>query len=197
MPARRLAAAAVLLSVLALAATQLAFSRTDIDGINLSSRQDLPADVLAEVEAVLADLHVASDRSIAQRCDPDVSLLLVSQVTDGDARYVASEKRIEIEIPTSPRRFRDSLVHELAHHLDAHCEDASEMREAWLAQTDEPGQAWTSGDWADRPSEQFAETVVQVVLEERVRHGRSMPLPEFAEELVRTWLQSGSANDAG
>ena len=59
---------------------------------------------------------------------------------------------------------------------------------AWADASGTQSAGWTAGEWQERPSEQFAETVVQVVLGERVRFGRTMTLPDYAEPLVTDWF---------
>ena len=114
-------------------------------------------------------------------------MVLVDDVPDGDARYLRAEAVIEIEIPTSPRRFRDSLVHELAHHVERRCPDFPVVRNEVLAITG--ADSWTGQPrWADRPSELWAESVVEVVLGERVRFGRTVPLDPALVEVVGSWI---------
>jgi hypothetical protein len=94
---------------------------------------------------------------------------------------------IEIEIPTSPRRFRDSLVHELAHHVERRCADFANLREELLAITG--ADSWAGQPrWADRPSELWAESVVEIVVGERVRFGRTVRLEPSLVEAVRDWI---------
>ena len=185
---RRWLPAAVLAVVVITGALVLRFElRAEGDSPRLITTQDLPEDVQHEVSTVW-ERYEALTEGRRDSCPEDVSLVLVAEVVGGDARYVFSDRRMEIEIPTSPRRFRDSLAHELAHHLDATCADAHQLRQAWseaggLAEDD-----WRSGPWETRPAELFAETMVEIINGERVRFGRTMPLPDFALELVRAWL---------
>lgn len=157
----------------------------------LVAEQELPADVRAEVDARWADF-VAVFGSRA-RCFRDVSLLLVDDVEGGDARYVVDRARIEIAVPTSPARFRESLVHELAHHVEHTCPAFGELRHELAALPELVGRPWSGGDqaWSDTPAEHWAEAVVEVVDGRRVRHGRDMPLPDGATALVRAWASDG------
>ena len=148
---------------------------------DLHTEQDLPADVQAEVDATWGRfIDVFGPR---RRCFDDVSLLLVNDLDQGDARYVVNDARIEIRIPTSPRRFRESLVHELAHHVEHTCGAFDDLRGGG------PTEDWYGTDlaWRERPAELWAETVVFVVNGERVRHERTMPLPDGAPDLVLAW----------
>lgn len=154
----------------------------------LTAEQDLPADVRTEVDQTWERFTEVFGKQ--RRCMDDVRLLLVTGLAEGDARYVIDEQRIEIKIPTSPRRFRESLVHELAHHLEHTCGRFSALQSDFLA-IEEVTEPWAAGDtWETTPSELWAETVVLVVNGERVRHERTMTLPAGAEELVRAWTGS-------
>jgi len=147
--------------------------------------QDVPADVAAELETVWSDFR----RVFAGRlmCVPDVTIVLVPEVVDGDARYVPSDSRVEIEIPTTPARFRESVAHELAHHVEHGCPEFEELRrrlndEFW------PG-SWRSGPvWWDVPSERWAEHVVDLVNGQRVRHIDEVPIDPRASAVIRGWV---------
>jgi hypothetical protein len=148
-------------------------------------RQRVPAVVEQEVRATVADFVAVFEAR--RNCIGGAELQLVRELDDGDARYVAAEDLIEIEIPTSPRRFRESLVHELAHHVDRSCPDADVLRTdvmAMIGATD-----WTGQErWEQRPSELWAEAVVEIVLGERVRFERSIPLDERVVDAARRWI---------
>ena len=134
----------------------LAAGACDGSDSKLAPVQDLPDDVAVLVDETWRDFEqVFGGRS---DCFPPVSLLLVSDVPDGDAVYRRDAARIEIEIPTSPARFPESLVHELAHHLEATCPAQAEMRVPFLAaQGLLDADGWFAGDeWARVPSEHFA-----------------------------------------
>lgn len=156
---------------------------------DLNTEQELPDDVKAEVaETWDAFVDVFGPR---RRCFSDVSLLLVREVEDGDARYVVDGAVIEIQIPTSPRRFRESLVHELAHHVEYTCASFGVLRAGFAGTLGVPVDQWFSGeDWEDVPSEKYAEAVVEVVNSERVRHVRSMPLEPELLGVVRSWARA-------
>ncbi|NNE11085.1 MAG: hypothetical protein HKN41_02445 [Ilumatobacter sp.] len=152
----------------------------------LRSDQDLPADVRAEIVAVEQRFTAAFEGRLG--CWPTATLRLVSKVEGGDARYVAGRRLIEIAIPTTPARFRESLVHELAHHVEASCDDFAELRTVLAPMFGHHEQGWTEGaTWEETPSELWAEAVVQVVLGERLLHAEDMPLPAAAVEAVDAW----------
>jgi hypothetical protein len=148
-------------------------------------RQRVPEAVELEVRETVAEFVAVFD---ARRgCIGGAELLLVGEVDGGDARYDAAENLIEIAIPTSPGRFRESLVHELAHHVDSSCADAAVLRTdvmATVGATDWAGQE----RWEDRPSELWAESVVQIVLGERVRFERSVRLDPAVVDAARRWI---------
>jgi hypothetical protein len=148
-------------------------------------RQRVPPHVEQEVRATVADFVAVFETR--RGCIGGAELSLVRGIDDGDARYVAAEDLIEIEIPTSPRRFRESLVHELAHHVEHSCADADVLRTdvmTAMGATD-----WTGQErWEQRPSELWAESVVEIVLDERVRFERSVPLDRGVVDAVRRWI---------
>ncbi len=106
--------------------------------------------------------------------------------------YRALTATITVGIPGPPSRLSHTIVHELAHHLEAACPTQVELRGPFLtAQGFAPGTDWFAGDqWEDIPSEQFAEAVVQVVLGWPAVHYR-MDLSPEAVELVRRWGLTG------
>lgn len=147
--------------------------------------QPVPTDVESEARAAVADFVAVFD---ARRgCAGTAEVVLVRDVEGGDARYLDSEGVIEIEIPTTPERFRESLIHELAHHVEHRCLDFAELRRAWTEQT---GIVWSGQDrWEDRPSEQWAEVVVEVVLGERMLHDDDMPIDANLVVLAVDWIE--------
>jgi len=152
----------------------------------LLAEQDLPADVQAEVDAVWDRFTEVFAPRLT--CFDDVSLLLVESLPEGDARYLVEEARIEILIPTSPRRFRESLAHELAHHVEHGCDAFSDLRGDFIGLPDVGCDSWFAAErWQETPSEQWAETVVLMVNGERVRHAKTMALPDGGADLVSAW----------
>ena len=123
----------------------------------------------------------------AADCALPVELVLSRDVADGAARYAADEQLIEIEIPTSPRRFRESLVHELGHHIDATCGALADLRAEFLTvQGFSPSASWATAEtWATTPAEHFAEAVVEIVNGERLLHDDRIDLSSESLELVR------------
>lgn len=152
----------------------------------LRSDQQLPVDVRAEIATVEQRFVDAFERRLG--CVPPATLRLVGAVVGGDARYVVGDRRIEIAIPTTPARFRESLVHELAHHVEATCDDFDELRTSLAPLFGDSTEGWTAGTtWEEVPAELWAETVVLVVNGDRLLHADDMPLPPGAVEVVEAW----------
>ena len=196
---RRIVVAAIAAVVLGLAAViavvaVLAWPSAEPGEPVVSFVQPVPDDVETEARSAVADFV---DRFASRRdCAGGAEVVLVDDVPDGDARYVRADAVIEIEIPTSPRRFRDSLVHELAHHVEQRCPDFALLRDRILVLTG--ADSWTGQPrWADRPSEMWAEAVVEVVLGERARFGRSVPLDPALVDAVSEWAAADPGPDPG
>lgn len=184
---RRLVAQVAALVVVAVAAFVVVdFVRGDEPEPRLLFVQDVPADVRSETQAVFADFRGRFAARLS--CIDDVTIELVRAVDDGDARYVSSERRIEIEIPTTPARFRESLAHELAHHLERTCGEFESLRVALEPLLADDGVAWSNGPtWEETPSERFAEAVVELVNGERIRHAETVEVDQAVVELIARW----------
>lgn len=152
----------------------------------LLTTQDLPADVRAELDTVWSRFgSVFAERS---SCIGDVTVVLVRSVDGGDARYVASEGLIEVRIPTTPARFRESVAHELAHHVDRTCREFAGLRDELHRRLGGPERPWATGDvWEEIPAERYAEAVVELVNEERVRHADEVRVDDATVELIARW----------
>ena len=153
----------------------------------IQASQDLPDDVSRLTdETWVRFTEVFSAKS---ECLGDVTLRLVEEVADGAARYVPSSSLVEIEIPTTPPRFQESLVHELGHHLEQVCSVQLEIGAAFReAQGFDVRREWRGGRvWAERPSEHFAESVVQLVLGARQTHADIIELTPAAVDVVSRW----------
>ena len=184
----RLVGAVVLVGVIAAAGVGAAVRARSASGevepvVRL--RQRAPTAVEQEVRATVADFIAVFESR--RSCIGGAELELVRELDTGDARYVAGDELIEIKIPTSPRRFRESLVHELSHHVEHSCPDADVLRTdvmRAMGVTD-----WTGQErWEHRPSELWAESVVEIVLGERVRFARSVPLDDRVVAAARRWI---------
>lgn len=151
--------------------------------------QDVPADVQAELDLTWSRFldHFGSRRG----CFDDVSVVLVPQVRGGDARYVIDERLIEIQIPTTPARFRESFAHELAHHVEHTCPEFVELKAVLQPRLGGLYGAWSSGAvWEEIPSELWAEGVVQLVNGVRILHADDMPVDASVIRLIEAWARS-------
>ena len=146
--------------------------------------QDVPSDVRAELDVTWQRFL---DRFGSRRtCWTDVSVVLVADVVDGDARYVTADARIEIEIPTTPARFRESLAHELAHHVEHTCVEFETLESRLLPALG--GGDWFAGEtWDQVPSERFAEAVVELVNGERIRHAERVQVDPAVVAAISEW----------
>lgn len=151
--------------------------------------QEVPPEVTELVRSTWASFLAAFPAK--QDCVGTVELILVTDVAGGDAAYSPEEPQIRIEIPTTPARFPESLAHELGHHLERACNAAAEIgREFVVAEGLDPDADWYLGDlWFKVPSEHFAETVVWLVMGDRLLHSDIMPLSENTIRLVSEWGQ--------
>lgn len=82
------------------------------------------------------------------------------------AAYDPGRHVVTVRIPGTAPNLRATMVHEFAHHLEFTCSAQRILRPRFLsAQGFPPTTAWRGGHaWAQIPSEQFAEAMVQVVL---------------------------------
>lgn len=160
----------------------------------LLATQELPRDVRALTDATWSSFieAFAGQRS----CLTDVRLTLVDDVPNGAARYRADEALIEIEIPTSPVRYPESLAHELGHHLEAVCDVEAAIGDDFRrAQELSLSVDWSGGgEWEEHPSEHFAESVVLVVLGDRPTHADRFVIRPEALELLEKWGQAGPSS---
>lgn len=104
------------------------------------------------------------------------------------AFYLPQQARVVLKIPATAGHLRHSLVHELAHHVEHACPDHAQLRTAFLAAQNLPADTpWFEGpSWEETPSEQYAETVVRLVLDRPVWNYR-LPLTPEAVATVRDW----------
>lgn len=186
---RFVGAAAALAAVLGLGLASYRLTDTvlgDAGDAELIALQDVPADVRAELDLTWG--HFLDRFEARTECFDDVSVELVRAVDGGDARYVVDENLIEIEIPTTPARFRESLAHELGHHIEHTCSDFAALRDELQPLLGGPDRAWAGGEvWEETPSELWAEAVVQLVNGERIRHADEVVVEPAVIDLIRSW----------
>ncbi len=159
---------------------------------------DAGAPVLRFDESVGSDLRaVASvtwDRfrhAFAGRagCFGDVRLAASADLPDR-AGYHADTATVTVRVPATASLLEASLVHEFAHHVEAHCPEHRLLRSAFVAAQGAGDSAgWFRGDgWEAIPSEQYAEATVQVVLGRRLG-SRPVRLSPQAVAAVAAWAQ--------
>lgn len=159
------------------------------DGVTtLVVPQDVPPDVHAELTTIWSAFTTLFEARLA--CIDDVRVLLVRDVDGGDARYVAATSTIEVEIPTTPARFRESVAHELAHHVERSCDDFAGLRDE-VGPMLGGGDWWSGRTWYDTPSERWAEHVTELLVDERVRHVDEIPVSGEVLAAIIRWGAAG------
>lgn len=106
------------------------------------------------------------------------------------ASYDAAAREVVVRVPATAPQLRVSMVHELAHHLEAACPShRATLRPAFLAaQGFAPDTGWSEGStWSTTPSEQWATALVRVVLDARDPRA-PIPLSDEAVAAVRRWV---------
>lgn len=190
MKARRRATIAALAAAVAAAIWLGAAANGDRPG-RLVAGDDVPDDL----RLLATGTFIAFEERFPERmdCMSDVRLVPVWEGLEDRARYLPADAVIELRVPATANLLADSLVHELAHHLEFTCADHLDFRPTFLEAQGRPsGDAWDAGPtWAETPSEQFAEAVVTVVLGRRQQHRLEMQLTEEAVSAVAAWGRGG------
>jgi hypothetical protein len=119
-------------------------------------------------------------------CAGDVTVVAVSDLDD-QGRYSARDRRIEIRVPIYESTARNTVLHELGHHLEQRCPDQSDVRSAFIAAQGMSSEtAWFGPTWEESPSEMWAEAVSLVVSGEQQRANR-VPVAADALRIVAAW----------
>ncbi len=157
-----------------------------------SVREDLQA--LAE-ETWSSFLTVFGARAA---CFGDVRLHAARDLGDRGA-YDPLTATATVRVPASAVMLQGALVHEWAHHIEFQCDAQSALRPAFLAAQGLPGDTpWRVSNlpasrsetaWADRPSEQYAEAVVELVLGRR-QIPTTARVRAGAVRVVRDWASA-------
>lgn len=114
------------------------------------------------------------------------------------AQYDPQTATVSVRVPETAAILKGALVHEWAHHVEFQCATHTEMRVAFVEAQGMPANTpWrpeggttniSSSDWANIPSEQYAETTIVVVLGERPV-STNAPITAEGMEVVRAWAQ--------
>jgi hypothetical protein len=123
-------------------------------------------------------------------CLPDVTLRGAWRFATR-AAYDPRHNLVTVRIPGTAPNLRATIVHEFAHHLEFTCLEQWRLRPPFLAaQGFPPMTPWRSGQaWAQIPSEQFAEAMVQVVL--GAQPGGLVVIRPEALRAIRDWCRGG------
>lgn len=121
-------------------------------------------------------------------CIGDVTLVADYDLDDL-ARYDPATRTMAVRVPAPQVLLDRAVTHELAHHLEVVCPAQVAMRPAFLAALGRTGDGWFEGaEWGLIPSEIFAESVVEYVLDERGRvHTKIGLIDPAAVEVVVVW----------
>jgi len=130
-------------------------------------------------------------------CFGDIRIVAVKELADR-AQYDPTTVTMLVRVPERGSLLRAALVHEWAHHVEFQCAAHSEMRLAFLdAQGMPRNTPWQSMqgsthlpfyEWGKIPSEQYAETVVAVVLGDR-SFWTPVRITDEGLRVVRAWAK--------
>ena len=161
----------------------------------LDFHPETPTDVRRLAETTFADFLLAFP---AQADCVGRVTLATDWEQDDRGNYDPERSLIILRIPGTATKLRNSMLHELGHHLEAACPSHPELRDFFLAAQGFPSDAdWFAGDlWEVIPSEQFAEAVVEVVEGRRnLRYG--VELSAAALNWVTAWGQGDLRHGRG
>jgi hypothetical protein len=128
-------------------------------------------------------------------CFGDVRLHATRDLGDR-AAYDPPTATVAVRVPASAVMLQGALIHEWAHHIEFQCDAHRVLRPAFLAAQGLPADTpWRLSDtpasrsdkaWADSPSEQYAEAVIEVVLGRR-QIPTTARMSVDAVRVVRDW----------
>jgi hypothetical protein len=157
----------------------------------------IDASVDQDFAAVIQETWVQFLRVFAARrdCFGDVRVKADYDLVDR-AMYDPRTATISVRVPERASILKGALVHEWAHHVEFQCEAHTEMRAAFIEAQGLPANTpWRSesgsvnilsSDWANIPSEQYAETTIVLVLGERPVSTKA-PITTEGVEVIRAW----------
>lgn len=112
------------------------------------------------------------------------------------AKYDPRTATVSVRVPERASILKGALVHEWAHHVEFQCEAQTEMRAVFIEAQGMPANTpWRlekgttsilSSDWANIPSEQYAETTIVVVLGERPVSTKA-PITAEGVKVISAW----------
>jgi hypothetical protein len=131
-------------------------------------------------------------------CFGDVRLHAARDLGDR-AAYDPATAIVTIRVPASAVMLQGALIHEWAHHIEFQCDAHRALRPAFLAAQGLPADTpWRLSDtpasgsdkaWADSPSEQYAEAVIEVVLGRR-QIPTTVRVRVEAVRVIRDWASA-------
>jgi len=159
----------------------------------------IDASVKPDFVAVIQETWVQFLLVFAARsdCFGDVRVKADYDLSDR-AMYDPQTATVSVRVPERALILKGALVHEWAHHVEFQCKEHAEMRAAFIEAQGMPANTpWRleggttnilSSDWANIPSEQYAEAAVVLVLGERPVSTKT-PITAEGMEVIRAWAQ--------
>ena len=107
---------------------------------------------------------------------------------DDRAQYRPGEATVTVRIPATAPHLEESIVHELAHHLEHACHPHAGIRDELLESMGlDPATDWFAGPrWEEIPSERFASATVLYVLDRRDQDA-GIPIDDATLEVIGAW----------
>lgn len=133
-------------------------------------------------------------------CFGDVNLRASRTLADR-AVYEPATATVTVRVPGTRALLQSALIHEWAHHVEFQCKAHEELRGAFLvAQGLPPDTQWRPDGapaelpaslWAEIPSEQYAEAMIEFVLGSR-QMPTSAPVKREAVRVIAEWAAGAS-----
>lgn len=133
-------------------------------------------------------------------CFGDIRITAVKALKDR-ARYDPAQATVLVRVPERGSVLRAALIHEWAHHIEFQCAAQANLRPAFLAAQGLPlNTAWyleegttdmPSHLWGRVPSEQYAETVVAAVLNDRT-FWTPVRISDEGVRVITAWAKKAS-----
>jgi len=155
-------------------------------------------------DSVASDLAALADDTWSQflgvlevraGCFGDVRLQATRTLGDR-AAYELDTATVTVRVPGSRALLQSALIHEWAHHVEFQCQEHEELRAAFMAaQGLPPDVPWRpdvtpadipASQWAEIPSEQYAEAMIVLVLGRR-QIPTAAPVEAEAVRVLAEW----------